>query len=90
MSRGKNALMLPAEEAFALIRRRREEAAKNVATDIPEEAWQRAFEAVILFYEKAKDSDMADLLRLDLDRFTREHELTGQVKWDKQKEQKTG
>jgi len=40
----------------------------------------RAFEALILLYEKVDDTDMADLLKLDLDRFMRNKELREDIK----------
>jgi hypothetical protein len=97
-----NALSLPTSEAAEVIRQRRDKEAKKLArrrraevakgVEVPTktEAWQRAFEAVIIYYEKHDDVDMADLLRLDLDRFVRRDELQGQALWDKKKEKKAG
>jgi hypothetical protein len=84
-----NALTLPTEEAYEVIRRRRAEAAKG--TDVPTapQGWQRAFEAVVIYYEKQGDVEMADLLRLDLDRFTRQETAQEQMKWERQKEERT-
>ena len=85
-----NPLTLPTDEAAQIIRRRRAEAAKAVPISAKQQGWERAFEAVIFWYEKAGDQDMADLLRLDLDRFAREQHLHEQVKWDQQKKEKAG
>jgi hypothetical protein len=70
---GLNPLTQPTVDADEIIRRRRSRAVKSIE---PKIAWVRAFEAVILFYEKKNDPAMADLLRLDLDRFDRERRMT--------------
>lgn len=80
----KSPLFLPSDEAMAVIRRRREEAAKAGSEHVPEAAWERAFEAVILFYEKKGEQPMADLLRLDLDRFVRFGDAEDLAEWVKQ------
>ncbi len=67
-------------------RRRTRDAAREVTKDVPPEAWGRAFEATILFYERVGDVTMADLLRLDLDRYVRRGDVAAQVEWAKQKE----
>ncbi len=67
-------------------RRRTRDATREVTKDVPPEAWGRAFEAVILFYERVDDVEMADLLRLDLDRYVRRGDVVAQVEWAKQKE----
>jgi hypothetical protein len=82
-------LTLPAEEAFEVIRRRRAETAKGVEVSTAPEGWQRAFEAVIIYYEKHGDADMADVLRLDFDRFVRLETAQEQVEWERKKEDKT-
>ena len=56
-------------------RRRTRDATREVTKHVKPEAWRRAFEATILFYECVGDVAMADLLRLDLDRYDRQGKL---------------
>lgn len=66
-----NALTHPTAEAETIIRDRQKKVLK--------EGWMRAFRAVILHYVREGDAKMADLLRLDLDRFTRKAEEEAEV-----------
>jgi hypothetical protein len=102
LPKGGSILNLPADEADAVMRRsaerrgkeeakvarrRARDGAKGAVADIKPEAWERAFEAVIMFYEVVGDDmAMADLLRLDLDRYVRRSEVAGQVEWAKKKD----
>ncbi len=83
-----NPLTLPSDEAAKVIRRRRSEALKRLV--IPDQPWGRAFEAVILFYEKMGDVGMAEMLRLDLDRFARMDEEERKVEWERTKKADDG
>ncbi len=67
-------------------RRRTRDATREITKDVKPEAWGRAFEATILFYECVGDVAMADLLRLDLDRYDREGKLEKQLEWAQKKE----
>ena len=67
-------------------KRRRREAAEKAAEEIPDVAWERAFEACILYYEKIGATEMADLLRLDLDRYVRRERIGDQVEWAARKD----
>jgi len=89
MSRGANVLLLSCDEATQVIRRRgtgaaRAAKARKAAAARAEKKLEwlpgRAFQALILFYEKAGDPEMADLLRLDLDRFMRNKDLREQIR----------
>lgn len=84
---GGNPLTMRDHDAAAeVIRRRRTEGVRRAAKGVPAEAWVRAFEAVIMYYEREKDVDMADLLRIDLDRFARRTTEGAQVEWAKKKD----
>ena len=84
---GQNPLyMRDHEAAMEVIRRRRSEGVKLATGELPEAAWRRAFEAVIMFYEKNGERDMADLLRLDLDRFGRRTDEGLKVEWASRKD----
>ncbi len=74
-----NPLTMPADEAMEVIRRRRSEAVAG-AIKPAKVGWGRAFQAVILYYEQRGELAMADLLRLDLDRYTRLAELEARRK----------
>ncbi len=63
--------------------RRRSQALQKMK--VSNHAWGRAFEAVILFYETMGDEDMAEMLRLDLDRFDRMSEEERKLEWEKMK-----
>ena len=67
-------------------RRRTRDATREITKNVKPEAWGRAFEATILFYECVGDVAMADLLRLDLDRYDREGKLEKQLEWAQKKE----
>jgi hypothetical protein len=76
---GINPLTLPSDEANKVIRRRRREVADRSIRPTTA-GWERAFEALIMFYEKHHDVGMADVLRLDLDRYTRQAEQVARAK----------
>ncbi len=71
---GQNPLTMPTDEAVEAIRRRRSKAVAG-AIKPARFGWARAFQAVILYYEGQGELQMADLLRLDLDRYMRHAEL---------------
>ncbi len=76
---GQNPLTMPTDEAAKVIRRRRAEAVAG-AIKPTKMGWARAFQAVILYYEGQGDMAMADLLRLDLDRYMRQAEQVARDK----------